>query len=147
MIFFNKIVEGFIDPCKAYIENLDTDRRSVQQWRANITNLWTRMDFLRDLHHRLFAHDYSDTLYHHLFIDELFQCFPQALPGAQSKFLLLPSGDLVVWTLNETFTSLAPHWFDRRYLEVFRASQERRRYHLFRMPSRFEFRTTGSPNT
>jgi len=77
------------------------------------------MDFLRGVHNRAFCHDYTSMIYHHIFIEEMFECLPETLGGARIKFLLLPSGDLIVWPMREAFYQLAPTWFPEEALTKF----------------------------
>jgi hypothetical protein len=117
--FFVTVLEAFIQPCGAYLAAIEEDTRDFEQWQFNLADLWQRMDFLRGIHNRAFCHNYTAIIYHHIFIEELFECLPEQLKGARPKFLLLPSGDLVVWPMNEAFYELAPTWFSEAALGVF----------------------------
>jgi hypothetical protein len=116
---FSDVIDLFVSQCEIYYANISTDTRLYEDWRRNLADLWRRMDYLRSIHNQLFCHDYTSVIYHHIFIEELFSCFPKTLEGAQSKFLLLPSGDLVVWPLAEALGSIAPDWFQEKFLVEF----------------------------
>jgi len=118
-LLFNQTVEIFIEQCNSYKDNIKIDNRRFLQWRFNLDDLWYRLNSLRLYHNRLFYYDYYGVIYNHIFIGEMFECLPQSLKGAKSPFLLVPSGELIVWVINEILTDLAPDWFDENYLSKF----------------------------
>jgi len=124
---FGRAIEAFMGQCESYLKNLDTIHRTFEQWCFILDALWDRCDRLRTYHNRLFYYDYSTVIYHHVFISEMFDCLPQTLSGARIKFLLVPSGELVVWIINEEFADLSLDWFDKQYRIDFKEIAERER--------------------
>jgi len=118
---FCRAIECFIRPCELYKDHLNSDRRPFSIWQAFLADLWSCVDFLRAVHNRLFCHDYTDVIYHHILIEEMLACFPEDLRGAQLRFLLLPSGELLVWPLQEELAAWAPLWFDQNHIGEFEA--------------------------
>ncbi len=116
---FCRAIECFIRPCASYKDHLNSDRRPFPIWQAFLADLWSCVDFLRTIHNRLFCHDYTDVIYHHILIEEMLACFPEDLPGVQLRFLLLPSGELMVWPLKEELAVRAPLWFDQNHIGEF----------------------------
>jgi hypothetical protein len=117
--FFRQVIEAFVKPCEMYLAQISADTREFEQWQFNLQDLWERLNFLRGVHNRAFCHDYTAVIYHHIFIEEMFECLPSDLPGSRSPFLLLPSGELIVWPSVDAFSALAPDWFAEEYLRVF----------------------------
>jgi hypothetical protein len=73
---------------------------------------------LRDLHNQLFCHDYSSMIYHHIFVEEMLECIRRDGADAQ-RFLLLPSGEVMIWLIADRLSRLAPEWFDDAFVEEF----------------------------
>ena len=80
--YFQKVLDKMIEPCKDLMSNLDKDWYYFEDWQFYIEDLWETVGYLRRMHNRLFGNEYSSLLYHHIFVDEIFNCFPKTLKGA-----------------------------------------------------------------
>jgi len=112
-------IQRFIDPCESYITYISESPYSFNIWQKFLSDLWTRVDYLRNLHNRLFHNDYTQLIYHHILIDEMFGCLVESLRRAKIRFLLLPSGELQEQSLNHELTYLAPGWFQQNFIAAF----------------------------
>lgn len=102
---FRLAIRCFIDSCEYYRDNLKSVPRPFFIWQGFLEVLWNCVDFLRAQHNRLFCNDYIDMIYHHILIEEMFASLPETFVNAKSEFLILPSGELIVWPLKEELTA------------------------------------------
>jgi len=122
------VLDAYIKPCQYYKDNLGTDPRNFEQWKKNLSNLWSRLDNFRLFHNKMFCHDYTSVIYHHIFMEELFECLPATL---RTDFVMLPSGDLVFWELNAAFADSDPGWFSEEFEAAFDNIQNRNKVVCF----------------
>jgi len=82
---FLTAIKCFINPCEIYRNKILESPYPFTMWQGFLADLWSRVDYLRTLHNRLFHNDYTQLIYHHILIDEMFTCLGVCLSKALKK--------------------------------------------------------------
>lgn len=120
-VAFRNTIDCYITACEYDRSNLSSIPVPFSIWKARLSTLWSKIEDFRTFHNRLFCHDYTDIIYHHILIEEMFSCFPENLPGSRTRFLVSPSGELMIWLFKEALASSPPPWFEQEYIEKIEA--------------------------
>jgi len=119
-------IDLFVTQLQKSLNEIASDPRDYEEWRDRLESLWKAVQLLRTIQRRLTHSDDNSIIYHYIFIEEMLECLDKSvLPEENRHFVVVPSGNLCVWFINEAFADVCMDWFDEDICDQFEQLKHR----------------------